>query len=325
MGYSVVVVTWECAGHLGRLVATMNRYLTEDVELVVVDNASSDRPEIEAERWKGKLCFRSLAENRGFGAANNVGVELATEEVSILLNPDVELIDPSLGALARSAAETGGLVGPRIVNVDGSSQPSASGPPTGIWPWLAAVVPGSIGPRSLVEKTEPWRLLAPVPVAWLTGACIAAPTRLLSDLGPFDPSIHLYSEDLDLGLRAQRAGVPVRFDPTVATIVHFGKGSTEQRFADLGRGLAAENRRKVIARSEGRRAEALAWRAHLLELFLRVARKRLLRHDAAWDQVVLQAARKTLPPVDAEGVDGASGHNGAAVAADSLQNEQERA
>ena len=298
MRYSVVVVTWECAAHLRRLVETMNDHLSADTELVVVDNASSDSPHIEAQRWKGELRFQALDQNVGFGAGNNTGVELATREVSVLLNPDVELIDSSLDALARAAAETRGLVGPRILNADGSVQPSASGPSTGIWPWVAALVPGSAAPPPVVARTAPWRLSARVPVTWLTGACIAAPTRLLRGLGPFDPSIHLYSEDLDLGLRARKQGIPVLFDPTLATVVHLGEGSSSQRFADLGRGIAAENRRLVVTRAEGPRAEARAWRAHLVELFLRVARKRVLRRDASWDRMVLQATLRARPPGD---------------------------
>ena len=60
MAYSVVVVTWRCAGHLATLVASMNEHLDGSQELLVVDNASSDDPESAMRGWKGPSRFIRL-------------------------------------------------------------------------------------------------------------------------------------------------------------------------------------------------------------------------------------------------------------------------
>ena len=168
-----------------------------------------------------------------------------------MLNADTELLDDGLGRLVELATGEGALTGPRVLQPDGAVQPSASGPPVGAWPWVEAMVPAAVLPKAALARTAPWRLRSRTPVAWLTGCCVAGPTGPLRSLGPFDPAIHLYAEDLDLGLRASAAGVESVYAPELCTLRHYGKGSTSQRFDDLGRGPSAANGRAVLLRSFG--------------------------------------------------------------------------
>ncbi|MDX6698738.1 MAG: N-acetylglucosaminyl-diphospho-decaprenol L-rhamnosyltransferase [Solirubrobacteraceae bacterium] len=294
MDYSIVVVTWRSAGELARLVESMRTHLGEGPELVVVDNASDDDPEAAARRWAGgPVEFVRLERNLGFGAASNEGVRRASRDVVVLLNPDTELVDSSLDALAAEAARRGAIVGPRLLESDGSVQPSAEGPLVGVWPWVGALVPGAVQPSALAARTEPWRLERSLPVSWLTGACLAAPRDVLLSLGPFDADIELYGEDTDLGLRARAAGVESWFCPDVARVVHHGAASTSRRFGDDERAeRKARNRRAAIRRAYGDRAERRARRADTLRFGLRAAAKRALRRDAERDRRDLRAVRR---------------------------------
>jgi len=304
VSYSIVVVTWECADYLAALVASMNRRLDGSQELVVVDNASSDDPAAALEAWRGSRVFVQLDENLGFGAANNIGVRKASAEAVVLLNPDCELVDASLDDLARVALELGALVGPRVLNPDGSWQPSASGCPVGLWPWFQVLVPGRFSPSAIRRRIEPWRLKRRTKVAWLTGACLAAPRSLLEDLGPFDSSIHLYSEDMELGLRAGKRGVASFFCPETARVVHRADGSSSRRFSDSGLSLAARNRRLVVRRLFGAGAERRAWWAELSKLELRVLTKAPLRIERERDRAAL-AAWKASRSIEHQGTDAA--------------------
>lgn len=289
--YSVVVVTWECAAHLRALVESIDRHLPADVELIVVDNASSDAPADSARRRSGGARFIPLERNRGFGAAANVGVEAASHEGIVLLNPDTLLVDASLGELVGFALERGALAGPRLLNADGSLQPSASGPPVGAWPWIGAVAPGAIQPAAIKARTEPWRLERTTRVAWLTGACVAATRSVLRSLGPFDSAIRLYAEDMDLGIRAGRAGVQSWFCPEVCRIVHHGGASAAVLLPDGSEGAVAANRRAVLHRAFGPNRERAAWRAQRLNLALRVLAKRALGREARRERASLEATR----------------------------------
>jgi len=291
-GLSIVVVTWRSARDLERLIGSMTEHLGHGTELIVVDNASGDDVAARASAWPGPRRFIPLDSNLGFGAAANCGIEAAEGEATVLLNPDTELVDRSLPELARYALERRALAGPRVLEPDGSPQPSASGPPVGAWPWLGAVVPGAVQPSWLLARTEPWRLERTVRVAWLAGSCVAAPRDVLLSLGPFDRAIHLYGEDMDLGLRAARSGVPSLFCPEVARVIHRGRGSTSQRLPDGPWELIARNRRAVLGRAFGARRERAAQGAHLLNLALRAAAKRALGRDASRDRAAFRAAIK---------------------------------
>jgi N-acetylglucosaminyl-diphospho-decaprenol L-rhamnosyltransferase len=292
LSLSLVVVSWECAGYLTRLVASLNRYLDPSAELIVIDNASSDDPRAAAELWRGPVRFERLDTNVGFGTASNRGVQLSQGDAVVLLNPDTELLDDGLPRLAAFALEHQCIAGPRLLNPDRSVQPSASGSPVGAWPWLGAVVPGRLQPRFARTKTEPWRLGSRTRVAWLSAACIAAPRDILQRLGPFDPAIHLYAEDMDLGLRAGALGIDSWFCPELSRVAHRRRGSTERRWPGGPEEPAAINRRTVVRRTYGPAAERRGWWAHRTNLRLRASAKRLLRKDAEAELSALAATRR---------------------------------
>jgi N-acetylglucosaminyl-diphospho-decaprenol L-rhamnosyltransferase len=306
VSYSIVVVTWNCAEHLRKLVASMNEHLDGSQELVVVDNASDDPPGGVVAEWKGEHRFVALDENVGFGAGSNVGVGRASGESTVLLNPDTELLDSSLDRLAASALELGGLVGPRVLNPDGSVQPSASGPEVGAWAWVRALVPAAVQPSPIRARTEPYRRERRTPVEWLTGACIAGPTALLHRLGPFDPALHMFGEDVDLGLRAGAAGVRSWFDPEACRIVHHGQGSSTAVYGSREgwRPTGTLNWRAALRRAYGPSREHRAWLALRTNLRLRLTAKRLLGRATDRDHTALEAARSAdpaphLPPTQA--------------------------
>lgn len=294
--YSIVVVTWQSAGYLAALVASMNRHLGDELELIVVDNASDDDPGPAAEAWRGPTRVIRLDANRGYGAAANVGVAEARSEAVVMLNPDTELLDAGLGDLAAFALERHALVGPRLRNPDGSPQPSASGPPVGAWPWIGAVVPGALAPPALRARTEPWRLEKAIRVGWLTGACVAGPRGALLELGPFDPTLEMYGEDLDLCLRAGRAGLESWFCPDAAEILHHGGASAALHYGAGPERVVAETRRAVLRRAYGPARERRAWLAQRLNLSLRIAAKRALGRDPTRERAALEAALSARPP-----------------------------
>jgi GT2 family glycosyltransferase len=295
--YSIVVVTWQSAGHLGALVESLKARLEGEPELVVVDNASGDDPGPAARAWRGETRYMRLDSNAGYGAAANAGVAAAAGDAVVTLNPDTELIAGDLGRLASLALERNALVGPRLRDPDGAIQASAGGPPAGPWPWLGALVPGALAPRPLKARSEPWRLGGQTRVAWLVGACVAGPRPALLELGPFDPALEMYGEDLDLCLRAACAGIESWFVPDACELLHHGGASAGVRYGRRPERLVALTRRAVVRRAYGDAREHRAWLAQRLNLRLRVAAKRALGRDASRDRAALDAALSaTRPP-----------------------------
>ena len=145
----------------------------------------------------------------------------------MLLNPDTELLDDGLDRLAAEALELGGTG-----RAAGAQRRRHRFSPRRAGPRSALAVGAGPGPGGAPAGARsgrgpsPTGSSAPLEVSWLTGACIAGPTALLRRLGPFDPALHMFGEDVDLGLRAGAAGVRSRFDPAACRIVHHGQGSS---------------------------------------------------------------------------------------------------
>jgi N-acetylglucosaminyl-diphospho-decaprenol L-rhamnosyltransferase len=298
VGISIVVVTWNSEREIADLLATIDDHLADkEVELVVVDNSSIDATVAVVDVWSGRKQIIRLDDNRGFGAAANVGVREASFDAVVLLNPDSLLVDDSLIELARLALAEQAICGPELLNPDGSRQPSASAKHAGWEGATLAMFPAGALPRRVRVPCEPWRARGRTEVGWLTGACVAAPKQLLTRFGPFDESLGLYGEDMDLGLRARRAGVRSIYAPDVARLIHVGERSTTKRFGEARTARKLANRRLVVRRLLGPAREHADYAAQLLFHASRYAAKSALRRDAdrerRWLEAVSNARART--------------------------------
>ena len=254
MSATLLVVLHDSAPELEVLLRSVERHLAPAPELVVVDSGSTDDGAAVAERHGARVV--RLPGNPGFGAANVAGLEHVRTPVTVLLNPDVELLDDGLDRLAALAATRDELVVPRLLNADGSIQRSAHPTPGTVRALAPALVhPRLLPPRARLDA-EPWRADAPRRVGWAIAAAVAARTTTLRRVGPFDPGAFLFFEDLELCLRAAAAGVPTVLHPEIA-LRHTGGHSTEPAYAGEPFALLARRRREVVGARLGRRALAL--------------------------------------------------------------------
>jgi N-acetylglucosaminyl-diphospho-decaprenol L-rhamnosyltransferase len=248
--FAIVTVVHDSERELPLLLDSIGRLAEPRPPVIVVDSGSRDGgPALAAERGAELI---ALGGNRGFGAACNAGIERVTETVTAFVNPDVELLDDGLSRLAGDAAAAGALLAPRLLNADGSVQDSAHPLPGR----LDALLPALLPRRVLPTRYEPWRSDSPRTVGWAVAACLVGRTDELRALGPFDADAFLFYEDLELCLRARRAGIATILRPDVA-VRHLGGASTGRSLAanrDLE--LRARRRREVMAR-EGRLRLAL--------------------------------------------------------------------
>lgn len=185
--------------------------------------------------------------NPGFGAAANRAVAACTAPFVLLLNADTRVRPGALRALASYLADhpRAALAGPRLVNPDGSLQVSC-------FPFLGTF-------QLMLEKTPLARVLARVPalrdrwllchsphdrpreVPWVLGAAMAIRREAFDQVGGFDPSFFMYSEEIDLCWRLQEAGWEVHFAPA-ATVEHVGGASTSQRRPEMAVRRVASSR-----------------------------------------------------------------------------------
>jgi N-acetylglucosaminyl-diphospho-decaprenol L-rhamnosyltransferase len=190
-------------------------------EIIVVDNHSSaDVQEFLNDYFHDIRIIRNPS-NRGFGWANNRGVQAAQGEYLLFLNSDAEITGAALarmvGVMEREA--TIGVLGPMLLNSDGSFQLSF-GRKISLWAELYQ--------KSLAPFWEKWKLNFHDQekylknVDWVSGACLLTRRELFAVDPVFDEEMFLYFEDHDLCLRVKTMGRQVVYCPRARVIHHLG-------------------------------------------------------------------------------------------------------
>jgi N-acetylglucosaminyl-diphospho-decaprenol L-rhamnosyltransferase len=245
---SIVTVTHNSAGALQELLRSVALHLPA-AETIVVDNGSSDDSVAVARRFGASVL--ALEANVGFGAGCNRGLESVSTTAVALLNPDVELLDDSLAALAEQAlAGPERLLAPLVLSRDGRRQDTVHAAPCSRAEVARAFLPAAALGGRAAAALAPWRSTEARPVGWAVGCALVARTETLRRLGGFDESIFLYGEDLELGLRAAARGVPTWFSPA-ARVLHDGGHSTSAAFGGEPVALLARARFDAVSRARG--------------------------------------------------------------------------
>jgi N-acetylglucosaminyl-diphospho-decaprenol L-rhamnosyltransferase len=283
---ALVVVTHNSEHHLERLLASAAGHLPE-AKVTVVDSASSDGS-AEVARRRGAEVIE-LDTNVGFGRASNLGVEAVDAPITVIVNPDVELLDGSLALLGEqlhSGDER--ILAPLVLRPDGAREDSAQAEPASVEALVISLVPPALMPGPLRRAACPWTDQRPRRVAWAVGCCLVARTDTLRRLGPFDERAFLYGEDLDLGLRARDAGIESWFRPE-ARVIHHGAHSTRQAFGGEPYELLARRRRAVVAERLGKRRALVDDLIQATTFANRLALKSLARRDTRREREQLRA------------------------------------
>ncbi|WP_219504597.1 glycosyltransferase family 2 protein [Nonomuraea ceibae] len=234
---AVVIVTYNSADVLEGCLASLPAG-AEGVELadvVVADNASKDGSTAIADRADLPVKVVQLGRNAGYAAGINAGIaalDLDGLDAVYVLNPDCRLrpgaIAPLVACLAEhQAGPRTGIVAPYMVNPDGSLQPSLRRAPTVARALVEAVIGGDRAGRlgSLGELvTDPRDYARPGAFAWVTGAAMLLSARMVREVGPWDESFLLYSEETDYCLRAADLGWRTWYEPA-SVIEHIGGDS----------------------------------------------------------------------------------------------------
>ncbi len=229
---AVVIVTFNSADVLADCLRSLRSQGVCLTDVVVADNASKDGCLALAESVTD-LPVRTvqMGRNAGFAAAINAGIGvLDTRKLDavFVMNPDCRLRPDALLRLAQALRQPGrAMAVPLMVNPDGSLQPSLRRAPTVGRALVEAVIGGDRAGRAgrLGELvTDPREYERPGPFAWATGAAVLISAEALRDLGPWDESFLLYSEETEYQLRAADRGWTLWYEPA-AVVEHIGGDS----------------------------------------------------------------------------------------------------
>jgi len=278
---AAVVVTYDALPWIEQCLASIR-----GVPIVVVDNGSSDGTvALVRERFPDVRVVEE--QNRGLAVGWNVGIRETDSRYVLLLNADAWLVGDALWRLVAFAdtRPRAAVVGPRLLNADGTLQRSVRGFPT-LWRLATEYFfLRKLAPRSSVLNSfyaGGFAHDAVYEAEFVMGACMLARREAIIEVGMLDEDYFLFSEETDWCYRFHRAGWGVVFFPG-AECVHVGGAAHGGR-------LYRENLRGHLLFFWKHRGSAEAERARRLLLValrlrgvtFRGERGRVYRETAAW-------------------------------------------
>lgn len=261
---SVVIVNWNARDALRTCLQSLRRQTERDVEVIVVDNGSTDGSADLARRIHPTALLVEMGRNRGFAEGCNRGIERSRAPWILTLNNDTEAPSDLLARLRAAAERAGATVGmlqPRVVFRERRTRLNSTG--------VVVHRDGSAHDRDF-EQPLGVREIADEVMCVTAGAglfrrAMLDATRLPS--GYFDPHYFMYFEDVDLGWRCRLAGWTARYVPD-ACVYHTFQASSRRRgpyfvtaqcMRNRVRTLLKNGSLNLLVRSLPRSASDLLW------------------------------------------------------------------
>ena len=254
---SFVIVNWNSKEYLSAcLESVLQRAGSLSFEVIVVDSGSFDGcRELLHEKFP-QVKFVQSQDNVGFACANNIGARMAQGRILLFLNPDTEVCGTAIQSLLEALAtiREAGIVGPRLLNTDGSLQASC-----------VQVLPTILNQLLDIECLHRWfpqghlwqnaamheGRTDPVLVEALSGACMAVRKDVFDRAGGFSEDYFMYAEDLDICWKVRRAGYCNYYLPT-ADVVHHGGGSTQHERSHFSEVMVPESVSRLLKKTHGK-------------------------------------------------------------------------
>jgi N-acetylglucosaminyl-diphospho-decaprenol L-rhamnosyltransferase len=242
---AVIIVTYNSSHVIEDLLDSLPGALDGlRADVVVVDNGSTDGTADQVAARRDCRVVRSG--NVGYSGGINRGVrEAAAADAILILNPDARLTDRSVAPLLEALREPGtGIVVPQLRSATGTLEPSLRREPT----LLRALGLERTGVAALAERIHDKAQYAyPHLVDWAQGAVVLMSRECFDALKGWDESYFLYSEEVDLSLRARDLGLLTRYEPR-SVAVHIGGQSGQN---DATHAMQIVNRVRLYRRRNG--------------------------------------------------------------------------
>jgi GT2 family glycosyltransferase len=237
---SVIIVNWNGREHLELCIGSLLAQTLPGVEIVLVDNASSDGSVgFVRERFGDAVRVLEQRENLGYAGGLNAGICAAHGRYLLALNSDTEVAPDALARLVAAADEwpNTGTFAPKILSFDDRGVLDNVGHllyPDGLSRGRGRLEPD----RGQYDREE--EIILP------SGCATLLRRALLVDIGLFDPELFAYCDDTDLGLRARLAGWRCRSVP--AAVVYHKYSAASAPYSPLKAFLVERNRAWVAVK-----------------------------------------------------------------------------
>jgi len=257
LALSIVVVNWHAAKYLQRCLESVYENSHDlDFDVVVIDNGSYDGCCEMLRREFPDVWFIQSDVNLGFSGANNRAFAESRGRNILFLNPDTEMGEGAVNQMlaALEGSSDAGIVGPRLLNSDGSIQTSCI--------QRFPSVLNQLFDATVLRRAFPgWRIWGMQPlisrgndaiaVEAVSGACLLIRREVFEACGMFSTAYFMYAEDIDLCYMAHRLGWKSYFVPS-ATVIHYGgRSSGESERNNFAAVMMRESLARFMRRHHG--------------------------------------------------------------------------
>jgi N-acetylglucosaminyl-diphospho-decaprenol L-rhamnosyltransferase len=231
---AVVIVNYNAGDYLERCLASLHAHRGDiRIDVLVIDNASRDGSHTRAVAAHPWARLVENPTNVFLSPAWNQGIRETKAPFVLLLNPDAEIWRGSLSDYVRAAQlhPRAGIVGPKILNPDGTVYPSGRVFP-GVMDAVGHAALGTVAPRNPFTRRyrlDGWDRSTERVVDWVSGCCMLMPREALEAVHGFDEEFPLYGEEMDITTRLRAVGWSVLFTPTVEVIHQIGVSTGRSR------------------------------------------------------------------------------------------------
>ena len=206
-----------------------------EYEVFVVDNASTDGSWEMVKREFPDIKLIRNQENLGFARANNQALRESKGKYILLLNPDTIILPDSLDTLVKFMDEQPdvGASGPKILNPDGSLQPSCRSFPTLMTAFFEETLLSRLFSKNkLINKYKMgyWNHNNIGEVDQPMGSALLIRRKVIEQVGLLDEQFYMYYEEVDWCYRMKKAGWKIYFIPQ-AQIIHYGGVSASKNIS----------------------------------------------------------------------------------------------
>jgi hypothetical protein len=274
---SICIVNWNAADYLRSCLRSIVEQPWQSTwEVILVDNGSTDDSIAMVRQDFPQVYARLIVNpaNLGFAAATNQALATAQGRYLLLLNNDTVVQPGAIDHLVAFADAhcAAGLVGCRLLNPDGSLQPSCRSFPS-LWIMLCrALYLDKLLPNNRwtgANYLSYWSHDTTRTVDVASGCCLLTRRSVLEQVGPLDDRFFFYFEETDWCRRAWQAGWKVYFTPE-AQIIHYGGRSSSRQSAKMSV-LYLDSLLKYFRKHHGRLAAVAVRLLAVLETSLRLS------------------------------------------------------
>lgn len=203
---SIIILNYNANELLLNCVESVLKTNYMNMELIIVDNASTDKSHLKCKEKFSSITLIENKDNLGYCEGNNVGIRHARGDFIVILNPDTVVTSNWLQELISSYQKTGeGLYQPKILSLYENNVIQSTGNMLHLFGF------GFARDKGIIDNNQRDKMEQ---IGYASGTCLFTSSKILKKVGMLDSFLFLYHDDLDLGWRAAQIGIRSYYVPS---------------------------------------------------------------------------------------------------------------